>query len=87
MLHISLKAVILLYVGLIFCHQSTSALQNVEDILLGEKFVLPLSDDINTGNDEENDNLINISEEDLGLNETSSLSFDNSEGKKAFCFI
>ena len=71
MLQFPLKAVILL-TCLIFW---ANALQNIEDVLLGEKFVIPPLGDENEG-----DNLVEDYQDDY-LNGTNSLLLDN--GKKA----
>ena len=71
MLQFPLKAVILL-TCLIFW---ANALQNIEDVLLGEKFVIPP-----LGDENEEDNLVEDYPDDY-LNGTNSLPLDN--GKKA----
>ena len=71
MLQFPLKAVILL-TCLIFW---ANALQNIEDVLLGEKFVIPP-----LGDENEEDNLVEDYPDDY-LNGTNSLLLDN--GKKA----
>ena len=71
MLQFSLKAVILLSCLLFWAN----ALQNIEDVLLEEKFVIPA-----LGDENEEDNLIEDYPDDY-LNGTSTLLLDN--GKKA----
>ena len=71
MLQFPLKAVILLSCLLFWAN----ALQNIEDVLLGEKFVIPA-----LGDENEEDNLIEDYPDDY-LNGTSTLLLDN--GKKA----
>ena len=71
MLQFPLKAVILL-TCLIFW---ANALQNIEDVLLGEKFVIPP-----LGDENEEDNMVEDYPDDY-LNGTNSLLLDN--GKKA----